>query len=528
MPSTYTANLGIEKPATGEQAGTWGVTANVSYDTLDMAIDGSLTIALSASTYQLATQQGGEPQPGVNRLITWTGAQTQAATVTIWPGTVKKLYYMQNKTTGGFPISFSQGAGSVYSLQAGYTAILYTDGAGSGANVSAALDNPQFQNVMVTGNMQVAGSLTFGSAQNFVQPFTFNGAVTLNGATTVQTLTVTPSGSTSAPWDLYYRSGGGSLARLAVGSPGQVLMSIAGPAIQWGTIPPLGLGSSITSSLANAIYFSNASNVLAQDSAILINNTVGIGVGVLPSHSLHLGYARAPEIWLDTNNPASGSQRQIVFATNNAPRWHLYSPSAGEPGGNQASDLGILAWNDPANATRWVMYMTRSNGNITVGPPGGDQGARLSVMGDNAGQYGLMIRGATGQTGALQAWENVNGSVVASMDPAGNLTCGSINASGALSVVGGSLNVTGNITVGGTFTANTLNYTNLNLSGDLYVGSSGTTGNITATTRYNVQLGGPGGIEYFGQDGQITYYNPNTGITGIAKFVRGIFVQSSG
>ena len=38
MPSTYTTNLFLQKPATGEQAGTWGVTANNNYDFIDDAI----------------------------------------------------------------------------------------------------------------------------------------------------------------------------------------------------------------------------------------------------------------------------------------------------------------------------------------------------------------------------------------------------------------------------------------------------------------------------------------------------------
>ena len=58
MPSSFTQNLGLEKPATGEQAGVWGVTANVSYDSIDQATDGNLPIQLSANAYQLGTSQG--------------------------------------------------------------------------------------------------------------------------------------------------------------------------------------------------------------------------------------------------------------------------------------------------------------------------------------------------------------------------------------------------------------------------------------------------------------------------------------
>jgi hypothetical protein len=50
MPSTYTLNLGIEKPATGEQADVWGTTVNNSFDFLDTGIDGSVTVRRRRAT----------------------------------------------------------------------------------------------------------------------------------------------------------------------------------------------------------------------------------------------------------------------------------------------------------------------------------------------------------------------------------------------------------------------------------------------------------------------------------------------
>ena len=38
MASTYTANLGIEKPGSGEQAGTWGTTTNSNFDIIDLSL----------------------------------------------------------------------------------------------------------------------------------------------------------------------------------------------------------------------------------------------------------------------------------------------------------------------------------------------------------------------------------------------------------------------------------------------------------------------------------------------------------
>src|SRR5262245_54917908 len=110
MPSTYTQNLLLEKPATGEQAGTWGTTVNTSYDALDMACDGNVSIGLSASSYSLTTGQGGI-YDARNKVIVWTGNQAAAGRVHILPNTVKKLYIMSNQTQGGFPIVFDHGTG---------------------------------------------------------------------------------------------------------------------------------------------------------------------------------------------------------------------------------------------------------------------------------------------------------------------------------------------------------------------------------------------------------------------------------
>jgi hypothetical protein len=39
MASTYTANTGIEKIGSGEQAGTWGTTTNRNFDIIDDVIE---------------------------------------------------------------------------------------------------------------------------------------------------------------------------------------------------------------------------------------------------------------------------------------------------------------------------------------------------------------------------------------------------------------------------------------------------------------------------------------------------------
>ena len=46
MASTYTTILGIEKPGSGEQAGTWGTTTNSNFDIIDQALHGQVSISI--------------------------------------------------------------------------------------------------------------------------------------------------------------------------------------------------------------------------------------------------------------------------------------------------------------------------------------------------------------------------------------------------------------------------------------------------------------------------------------------------
>ena len=72
MASTYTNNTGIEKPGSGEQAGTWGTTTNSNFDIIDcVALHGQVSIAISGSR-DLTTSDGATSE-GANTVIILTG-----------------------------------------------------------------------------------------------------------------------------------------------------------------------------------------------------------------------------------------------------------------------------------------------------------------------------------------------------------------------------------------------------------------------------------------------------------------------
>ncbi len=140
MASTYTANLGVEKIGSGEQAGTWGTTTNNNLDILDRAVNGVGSISLSGTTHTLTTTDGTLTDGGYKVLV-FTGALGANNTVTITPNDQDKVYLVVNSTTdsgssGPYSVILSQGSGANATVLNGEIAWVYADGAGSGAAVA--------------------------------------------------------------------------------------------------------------------------------------------------------------------------------------------------------------------------------------------------------------------------------------------------------------------------------------------------------------------------------------------------------
>lgn len=134
MASTFTLNNGIEKPATGEQAGTWGTTTNRNFDIIDRAINGVKSVTLDSTSFNLITSQNGTLSDGQFKVLVLAGTPGGASTITITPNTSDKLYFVQNNS--GHTATFTQGSGGNVAVEDGATKILYADGAGATAAVT--------------------------------------------------------------------------------------------------------------------------------------------------------------------------------------------------------------------------------------------------------------------------------------------------------------------------------------------------------------------------------------------------------
>jgi microcystin-dependent protein len=134
MASTYTANLGIEKPTTGEQSGAWGDTTNTNFDIIDRGINGVVDITLAGTTHTLTTSDGALSEGG-HKVLVLGGSPSGTNTITISPNDQEKLYFVANNS--GQSAIFTQGSGSNVTVANGKQAIIFADGAGSTAAVNS-------------------------------------------------------------------------------------------------------------------------------------------------------------------------------------------------------------------------------------------------------------------------------------------------------------------------------------------------------------------------------------------------------
>ena len=224
MASSYTTNLGIESITTGEQSGAWGTTSNYNWDIIDR-IRGYKSVAITGTTHTLLAQAS-SPVDGADHtedgnypVIKFTGSSGDP-TVTISPNTANVSYIFINGT--GNTITFTQGSGGNVSLQDGKAAQFYFVGAGGTAQAVRGLDNLEIATLECTGNAAVDGTLT------------------VTGATTLTTVLGIASGGTGltsfTAGDLMYATASTTIAKLGIGTAGQVLKTNTGAsAPEWST-----------------------------------------------------------------------------------------------------------------------------------------------------------------------------------------------------------------------------------------------------------------------------------------------------
>jgi len=160
MPSSFTTNFAIEKPAVGEQSGTWGTTTNHNFDIFDR-LAGYKSVTVSGATHTLTVRPGSpssgssNASDGMYRVVEFKDSGSDLGsdvTLTIAPNTTQAFFIFKNSLTADRNIIVTQGSGTNVTVPGtGKVSILFGDGGGSGANVISLSDTLAMSNPEITG-----------------------------------------------------------------------------------------------------------------------------------------------------------------------------------------------------------------------------------------------------------------------------------------------------------------------------------------------------------------------------------------
>jgi hypothetical protein len=282
MASTYVNNLRLEEMATGEKSGTWGTISNTNLELIAQAWgSGTESFATDADT-TVTIQDGTSDDARAFYLNVTSGVSlTATRTMTLAPNTVNKVWIIKNSTSGSQSINISQGSGANATIANGETAVIYTDGGGSGANVYA-ID-------LVSGS--VSGDLNFG-----------DNVKALFGDS--QDLQIYHDGSHSYIDD----TGTGSL----------ILRGNGAISLQKYTGETMG---QFTADGAVALYYDNAQKFTTTSSGVTVTGTViADGVSLGDNESAYFGTGNDFQIFHDGSNTyltESGGVGNVYLRANN-------------------------------------------------------------------------------------------------------------------------------------------------------------------------------------------------------------------
>ena len=238
--ATYVNNLRLKEIATGDESGTWGTSTNTNLELIADALGFNTQASFSSDADVTTTVADGaaDPARALYFKVTSGTSLSTTRTLTIAPNTVSRVMFIENATSGSQSINISQGSGANVTIANGKTALVYLDGAGSGAAV--VLASPQVTVSQLTDVTSTASELNLvdGSSAGTIvnsKAVIYGSSGEVNG-TTLQ-IAGNAITSTAAELNLLDGSSAGTIANskgVIYGSSGEVnatTLQIAGSAI---------------------------------------------------------------------------------------------------------------------------------------------------------------------------------------------------------------------------------------------------------------------------------------------------------
>lgn len=169
MASTYSTG-GLEIMADGEKAGSWGEITSNNLQILERMASVAGSITLSGTTHTL-TISDGSLSDGHYGVLVFGGSPSGTNTVTISPNDAMRVFMVLNSS--GESIVLTQGSGGNVTVADGVSAIVYCDGAGSGAEVVDLTATFAFQGASATlaaisGLAVTDGNIIVGNGSTWV------------------------------------------------------------------------------------------------------------------------------------------------------------------------------------------------------------------------------------------------------------------------------------------------------------------------------------------------------------------------
>lgn len=106
---TFTASNRLDKQPTGGNYNLWGAYLNTNFDLIDAMKDGNILITMSTTQHTLTTNSAATDEA---RMGSITIGGSMGGTGTITAPNVQKLTWVENLTSDGFPIVWTNGTGT--------------------------------------------------------------------------------------------------------------------------------------------------------------------------------------------------------------------------------------------------------------------------------------------------------------------------------------------------------------------------------------------------------------------------------
>ena len=182
--ASYTNISGVKLITTGDEAGTWGASTNTNLEILDAASKGFKKITMVDADYTLPLDNNPSAvENGHYAGIEFFGANSAERTITLEQNDHTLVYTFLNNTGQNLVIKQGDGSGGTVTIADGFSAMVFCDGAGTGAKVTDVSSAAKAQALANSRNFSITGDITAAAVA-----FDGTGNVALSAGITADTI----------------------------------------------------------------------------------------------------------------------------------------------------------------------------------------------------------------------------------------------------------------------------------------------------------------------------------------------------